>query len=212
MKDFIFNRKWTSIIFENRNQAYGAFLLRREYEKNLVFGLLGSNSALALIFGFVFASKYFISTDVKTSAKDIVYTFTEVEILPKSKIVIPPPTQTVQKQKVNSKRFVETVVVPDEQVQQEMNTIDELKNATISTQNQIGDENLVQNAVISNAAETIENIETGKEQIVEYAEVMPSFPDEYGSFKSYINTRLKYPKKALDNGIGGRVLVQFIVN
>jgi periplasmic protein TonB len=32
----VFNRDWCEIVFEGRNQAYGAYQLRKEYARNVI--------------------------------------------------------------------------------------------------------------------------------------------------------------------------------
>jgi protein TonB len=51
---------------------------------------------------------------------------------------------------------------------------------------------------------------------VEYAyeqlEVKPEFPNGHEGLAKYLSENIKYPKKALKNGITGKVFVQFVID
>jgi len=52
---------------------------------------------------------------------------------------------------------------------------------------------------------------TLNEEVFTVVETMPDFPGGSGSFRKYIDENLEYPKAAAENGIQGRVFVQFVV-
>ena len=56
--------------------------------------------------------------------------------------------------------------------------------------------------------------ETKAEEIVIYGSVeqMPQFPGGEAALMKYINSHIQYPAKALKNRVGGRVIVQFVVD
>lgn len=45
-----------------------------------------------------------------------------------------------------------------------------------------------------------------------YVEQMPQFPGGDNALHKFISSNLRYPESAIDNGIVGRVFVQFVVN
>lgn len=47
--------------------------------------------------------------------------------------------------------------------------------------------------------------------IYKYVERLPEFPEGIRSFNTFINSRIIYPKYAIENGIKGTVIVQFVV-
>ena len=51
-----------------------------------------------------------------------------------------------------------------------------------------------------------------EEKIYESADQMPQYPDGENELMSYIARNLKYPVKAQENGIQGKVIIRFIVN
>jgi len=50
------------------------------------------------------------------------------------------------------------------------------------------------------------------EKVYEKADKMPQYPDGENALMSYIGRNLKYPVKAQENGIQGKVIVRFVVN
>lgn len=54
--------------------------------------------------------------------------------------------------------------------------------------------------------------EVGDDEIFEVVEQNPSFPGGQEALMKWLQKNLKYPSSAADNGIQGRVLVQFTVN
>lgn len=49
-------------------------------------------------------------------------------------------------------------------------------------------------------------------QIFEVTEVMPAYPGGFSACMKFLSENLKYPKEAVEKGIQGRVVVQYIVN
>lgn len=51
-----------------------------------------------------------------------------------------------------------------------------------------------------------------EEKVYEVTEVAPQFPDGTPALMKYLSKAIKYPTDAIENGVQGRVIVQFIVN
>jgi protein TonB len=109
----------------------------------------------------------------------------------------PPPEQIIQQAKYVAPVVVDTVVKEEEKLA----SVDEVKEAT------------------TNVAPPVEEVVEQKEQIVEESpevftivEEMPMFPGGDDSLRKYIAKSVKYPEVARENGIQGRVWIQFVVN
>ena len=61
------------------------------------------------------------------------------------------------------------------------------------------------------AQEVDSKTETKKEQVYSIVETMPSFPGGQTALVAYLQENLKYPQSARDNGIQGRVYINFVV-
>lgn len=51
-----------------------------------------------------------------------------------------------------------------------------------------------------------------KNEVFTYVEVMPEFPGGQAAMMKFINRNLRYPPEARENGIEGKVVVQFVVS
>jgi protein TonB len=108
-------------------------------------------------------------------------------------------------------KFVPPVIKPDDQVQ-EVDTIRtqedlNLSKSMISTVDVAG---VTDDPDAVDATEVNQIIEEPKEEPpFQYVEQMPEFPE--GDISTYLAKNTKYPEVATDNGISGRVFVQFIV-
>lgn len=58
----------------------------------------------------------------------------------------------------------------------------------------------------------VEEIVPEETEIVVFAEVMPAFPGGQQAFNGFLKKNLKYPTVPQENGIEGRVIIQFVVD
>ena len=58
---------------------------------------------------------------------------------------------------------------------------------------------------------TIETDENRTDKVFDEVEQMPSFPGGQGALMNYLNSNIQYPVIAEENGIQGRVVVQFVI-
>ena len=59
-----------------------------------------------------------------------------------------------------------------------------------------------------------DNAVAGKDAEYEFSQLdaQPEFPDGNTGLAKYLSENIKYPKKALKNGISGKVFVQFVID
>lgn len=70
------------------------------------------------------------------------------------------------------------------------------------------DTTAVENSKPETRAATVDSTAS---DVVEKCEVMPEFPGGDEGMMKFLTENVKYPKEAIDNGTGGKVLVEFIV-
>ena len=58
----------------------------------------------------------------------------------------------------------------------------------------------------------VEEEEVEEQQIFQVVEEMPEFPGGMGECMKFLGKNIKYPQISADNGVQGRVIVQFVVN
>ncbi len=61
----------------------------------------------------------------------------------------------------------------------------------------------------ANAQKTV--VSQSNKSVYDEAEVMPEFPGGMQAMIEYLNTNIKYPKDAIKQEVGGRVMVMFVV-
>ncbi len=206
------------IVFEHRNRAYGAYLLRQLYKPTLTRALgmgvgvfLLAVSAPTLYAHFADRSNAVVMTEV---------TLTKVKMVEPVEKTKPFEPEKIKLPTVKTVRSVVFEVRPDDEVKAEElpPTVDELANAQPDQQTQEGTGE--ETAIIAPPEETVAPTKT--ELVVETApredapflrvEQQPEFPGGMAALSSYLNKSLRYPNGAVQAGIQGKVYISFVVN
>ncbi len=120
------------ILFENRNKQYGAYILRKEYDKRLVKAL----AITTLLVGLICAYQIFKGSTKSTNSNFVGETSISAVVIPKDEIKKPiekvKPKQTV----VASKKFTTPLIV--RQTPENITKVAELENNAISTKSTLG--------------------------------------------------------------------------
>ncbi len=207
------------IIFEGRNKDYGAYDLRKTYNKRMFRAMIVMVSILILLFvGFLVANK--IS---ETSKNEMVVQDVQLEEIKqeekKEEPPPPPPPPKPEPPKVEITKFTPPKIVKDEEVKEDEKPpeVEKLEDTKIGAINQEGikDEGIVAPPV-SDAGKGV--IEAPKKDLTNYDEIFTkveiesSYPGGAGAWMRYLNKTFRYPQEAQENEIQGTVVVQFIVN
>jgi periplasmic protein TonB len=207
------------IIFEGRNKEYGAYELRRTYNRRLTVALVGMASLIALLFlGYILAN-----TINSGSKKEAVIQDVQLEDLKqeekKEEPPPPPPPKPPDPPKVEMAKFTPPKIVKDEEVKEEEKPpeIEKLEEVKIGTQNQEGvkDEGIVAPPVEDAGKGVVEapkKDETDYDKTFTKVEIESEYPGGDAAWRRYLLKSLQYPSDAQDNGIQGTVVVQFIVD
>ena len=212
-------RSMDDIVFDGRNKAYGAFQLRRLYDKHMTRAMLvgilffllavSSPQIIRLIKGFL------PEKENELIMKEV--TLAEPPPIDPKKPPPPPPPKVDPPPIKDQIKFVPPVVKKDEEVLEEEPpppTIDEIKDKEIATETKKGEEGGVDASLTEPdnppAPPVLE--EPKEEEPFSYVEQMPTFPDGTEAMYKYIYDKIKYPAIARENGISGQVIVQFVVS
>lgn len=206
------------IIFDGRNKDYGAYELRKTYNKRLTTALLAMAAVLALIFIAVLVSNFIEANRPKKAL--VVQDVQLEEIKQEEKKNEPPPPPPPPKQeppKVEMAKFTPPKIVKDEEVKEEEKPpeVEKLEEVKIGTQNQEGikDEGIV--APVDNGKGVVEAPKKEEEdwdKTFTKVEIESDYPGGQGAWLRYLQKNLQYPQDAIDNEIQGTVTVQFIVD
>jgi protein TonB len=208
----IFSSGWTSIVFAGRNQAYGAYQLRKTSNKAvltacLITTALFSGSASFALYK-VNQHDAGIDNMITYISDDRVLDKVPVDIeLPLPVIETPPPLPQAQTTAYTVPVIVEDfTVIPDEVLDQTV-----LKDLNTGGANTDGDPTLTTSVedVRVSSANTTEMASTETFMIVEQ---MPEYPGGMNELMKYIASNTVYPSIARENDIYGIVFVSFVVN
>lgn len=113
-------------------------------------------------------------------------------------------TQAVQKSAKKAEPVAENVQTEEmQQVASEEPSAEQVSEDLIKTQEENQSEEVAEETSKSASVE---------ETVFDIVEQMPEFPGGYVKLKKYLDSHLKYPEVAQENGIQGNVIVQFVVN
>lgn len=212
------SQEWCSMVFEGKNQAYGAYKMRKTSAKRHNLAMLW----LVIIALLAFALPTLIQM-AKPKQKEVNTMVTQLSALDKPKVkqkefkkveMEKPKEQLVK----SSIKFTAPVIKKDSEVkeQDEMKSQKELTESkvTISIADVKGNDE--KNGKDIADLKKIVTQEAPKEddednKVFDMVEQQPLFPGGQAEMMSWIGSHLKYPAIAAENGIEGKVIVQFVV-
>jgi len=210
------SQEWIDLIFEGKNQAYGAYTLRKSSPKRHLVAFLG----VAIITVLIFLSASLINMYQK-SKKESMTEVAQMSNINMKKAEV--PKENIEKQfkappppeLKSSMKFTAPVIKKDEEVKEE----NEVKSQAEITESKVA---------ISVADVKGTNEETGvdiatlqehkvivaaepEEKVFDVVEQPPSFPGGEAALMEYLSSNIKYPVIAQENNIQGKVTCQFVV-
>lgn len=207
------------IIFEGRNKEYGAYDLRKTYNKRLAIALAVTGALIALLFvGYLLAN-----TIGKDDKKAMVVEDVQLDNVKQEEKTPepppPPPPKPPEPPKVEMAKFTPPKIVKDEEVKEDEKPpeVEKLEDTKIGTVNQEGikDEGIVAPPVEDDGKGVVEAPKKDEEdydKTFTKVEIESEYPGGLGAWSRYLNKSLRYPQEAIDNEIQGTVVVQFIVD
>ena len=203
-KDKLKAPAFDDIVFELRNKEYGAYRLRKKYNRNVI---------IAMLIGIIIISTAVITPYLNAKSAERTRTErteTQVELQmenldqPDDAVAPPPPPPPPPTEAVAQARYVPPVVVdsikPEEVVQ--LMTADEAVTTLVDEE--------VTVEIIDEVREEVQEEEPEPEPFV-VVEEMPMYPGGDPALLAYIAEHTQYPEVAKENNIQGRVIVRFCV-
>lgn len=191
----------TDLVFENRNREYGSYYLRKKFQRYLLIGflisLVGISSGVAVPLIQAYMNQDRTVVLVQETVAELQNVSTEDDVPPPPP---PPPPPAAVEQQV---KYTVPVVVDTVTEETTLAIVDDVM-STVSNEP---------------VPETIEVVEEAEPVIVEeepafvFVEEQATFQGgDINSFRDWVQKNLVYPPVAVENGIFGRVTVQFAVN
>lgn len=189
------------LLFENRNKEYGSYDLRKRFNKTLTIGFIVAffiiSTVVAVPFIKALTAEIADVELVKETVAELQNVKTDQDAPPPPP---PPPPPQAMEQQV---KYTAPVVVEDADENLEMSIVDDVKETILNEP----------------VPETIEVVQAEEEVIVEeepafvFVEEQATFQGgSLDAFRDWVQKNLVYPAVAVENGIFGRVTVQFAVN
>ena len=206
------------IVFEGRNKAYGAYVLRRLYQRHVTRALIIATAIFALLVFFPLIAQYLRDKLPKEPKKNLQENvLMDAPPLDETKPPPPPPPPEAPPPpppKLTTIKFTPPVVKKDEEVKkEEVPDQEELKDKTVATVTVKGNTDAPDLSELSGAGDKVVE-EVVENKVYTYVEQMPQLPGGGGNtaIVAAIQKATKYPPLALRNQVEGRIFVSFTVN
>ena len=215
---------WCDLIFEGRNKEYGAYKLRQGTpRRNFISIITIAVLAAILILGFWAKTRY-DEYQLSHAKNESVIEISVLDHPKKKEAKVERKVEVEEKKEVvkevkSSIKFTAPVIKKVNLVkpEEEMKTQAEImnNNTAIGALDVKGNsdngevlkvtQRVADEPVKPEPAPEVEN------KVFDVVEVMPSFPGGQSALMQYLNSNIKYPVVAQENGVQGRVVVSFVV-
>jgi len=194
------------IVFEHRNKTYGAYILRKLYNKNMTRGLILAVIILIAGLAYPLASSYYAQKRAGYVEKAASAEFIDMD-KPKEEAPPPPPPPPPPPAALEQKvKFVAPIVTTEEVVEDA-----DIFNQDDLAQTTTNEAVAIEEIVVETKVEVIE-VEESKKEVFTIVEEMPAFPGGEAERNKFLAENIQYPQQATENGIQGTVYVSFVVD
>jgi protein TonB len=189
--------EFDEIIFENRNKAYGAYVLRKKYKSATSISILGGIAfSIMLMMAISFTTEKGTASD---GPKSVVIVISDPLIPEKIKVpeMKPPAALTDVARNLKPEVTEDTT-----QITTDIPTTDEI--ARTITDGDIND--------TVTFIEPSDPVIQPEEKIFIVVEESPEYPGGLPELMKFVNQNIVYPYEAQVNNIQGKVILKFVVN
>ena len=198
----LIDNSWVDLVFEGKNQQYGAYVLRKETGKRNVKALVWVLIGIIAIFALAYANLAIqnamkqnatIDTDVELSK---LAQKKETKVERKEPIKVEVEQKVVEKVK-SSVKFTAPEIKKDDEVkpEDEIKSQDDLAktNTAIGTFDVKGNDEAEGVVLKANEQAIDEKPKEEETKVFDVVEQMPSFPGGEGELMKFLNSHIKYP-------------------
>jgi periplasmic protein TonB len=193
------------LVFAGRNQNYGAYQLRKQYNKRMamiVGGVLAFSFAL-------FGIKFIIDNKPKEVETPMEMSNIVVDLTPPppQEEQPPPPPPPPPPPMVEMVKFVPPVIKDDAVEEEPQKLQEDVKDTNVGTKDQEGDKD-----IIAPPSDGGTGPAEAAPEIFTIVEEQAEFPGGIAELGKYIQKNLQYPAMAREAGISGKCFLKFVVN
>ncbi len=198
----------TDLVFKDRNKVYGAYVLRKEYSKNMSIAFLISTLLVVGILIIPFLS--FENKSDEYMMTDVILHTPPAMRLPSfpEKTVKPADLSKEKNQEKETERKKENTDKPKvtkDDTKEPEPTKKDPKTEGVS-------ENDSSNAMNSDSLLGSTSTDGEGDLVVDFADIMPQFPGGHGALLRFLSSKLIYPLPAHQNRIEGIVVIGFVID
>ena len=226
------SKEWRDLIFEGKNKDFGAYELRAQSDRRHNRAMIVVVLFILVVLGltFVIGKIQEANADLLAENEQEMVALAEMEnadeeepedtYVPEEK----PKEEVLPEEVLNTQQVTEIAIVDDNKVTQEIKSQDEIKEDTRalgSTDFDKGTDDI--NVVREHKEEIVveektppppppaPKVEENENKVFTSVEQMPVFPGGDAELMKYLSSHIQYPAIAAENGVQGRVVVQFVV-
>lgn len=218
------SQEWRDLVFEGKNKEFGAYEMRTDSPKRHNWAML----AVVLFIGLAFLSAFLVdqfapaeeevTTDQDQDISALIEEAPEEEVEEVEDLTIPEPEipEVIEEELLNTEKVTEIVIVDDKDVKEPPKSQEELQQSTTAAglvNEDRGTDDIV-NAKIHEEVVVVEEKPVEKHddnKVFDSVEQDPQFPGGQEALLKWISNNIRYPSVAQENGIQGKVTVQFVV-
>ncbi|MDE7412055.1 MAG: energy transducer TonB [Paramuribaculum sp.] len=216
------SKEWIDVVFEGKNQDFGAYEMRKNSTGRHNKAVL----VLLIVLAVVALLAFFVNTVMEKAAQrpeDVteqalvempVDEAPEDEPEEENQRVEQPLPEINKEDLLNTVKMAEIAIVKDDEVVEEIKSQDDLKetDTAVGKVNEDRGVDDIINAQTHTDVVVVEEVKPVEDNYVfEAVEQDPQFPGGQTALLKYIADHIRYPSTAQENGIQGKVIVQFVV-
>jgi periplasmic protein TonB len=205
------------LVFEGRNKAYGAYLLRRLYNRHITTATVVASVLFALLLSAPLIARLINGGDDTTEVVKHAKVVSLADLPPPPPTEVPPPppppppVEPPPPPVRATQQFTPPVIKPDDEVvKEEIPDQDLLKTVDAGTKTQEGDPNAPVDLGVLEGTGIVEEVVETKPYT--WVEQMPTFPGGDAEMMKYLGKNIRYPPVAQRNGLEGLVVLSFTVS
>ena len=214
----LFDQQWIDLVFEGKNETYGAYELRKNTNSRNLKAFIAMVLGIIVIVAIVLLKNTIQEAILANSSHDeelemavLVEEKVEAEVERNEPVVF--EQQEVVELVASSEKFTAPEITDEVPPEEVMRGQDDLAqtNTKIGVYQVEGNDEEAGEVLKAQQVVVTEQPKEEETKIFEVVEQMPSFPGGDAALMAFLSKNIKYPVVAEENGIQGRVIATFVV-
>ena len=222
------SKEWRDLVFEGKNQEFGAYQLRKSSDKRhnlaMLYVLIGLAVVGAILFSLSIYNDYRAEIEA-AEAKERAEKMSAAQLAQMEEVEeveeeveeqrFEQPEIEVPQEVLATVQVTQIAIVDAEEVKNEVMDMEAQKedNTARGVVNQEGSDDADKFQAVAEqvVVKEPEPEPVKEEEIFVAVEQQPEFPGGTAALMKWLGNNVRYPQMALENGISGRVIVKFVV-